>query len=328
VEAEKTDAATAAQEKADAEKAQAIANAEIEREKVAANKREEITAAAKASKDARDAISKERQDSLDEKIKIAKQDFEMKKYIQTTLATAHTDRNQMAGLVQTQVESLAGAAKNVAETIHHIHQNRVDGLNKGVTDRIQGVDDKIDQGIEDVNVKIEKTHKATTNAVNRNTVRAHALAQDIIDRHDVKNFRKEEVCKTFIEEAKKEVEEEKPGKWQDKSYYTKPTQRCPVCNREEDHQVARLREDAQPDADGACERCQNVRYVTDLPLTRENKEAYIAEKFRIDSRRRLASNYASMTPSEQALERRRLMNRPKSHIVVLEQLLKEINRLN
>jgi len=41
-------------------------------------------------------------------------------------------------------------------------------------------------------------------------------------------------------------------------------------------------------------------------------------------RRRLAS----MSPSEQALERRRLANRPKSHIVVLEQLLEEINRLN
>merc|ERR1711900_75685 len=121
------------------EKAQAVENAKIEREKVAANKREEITAAAKASKDARDAISKERQDSLDEKIKIAKQDFEMKTYIQTTLATAHTDRNQMAGLVQTQVESLAGAAENVAETIHHIHQNRVDGLNKGFTKRIENV---------------------------------------------------------------------------------------------------------------------------------------------------------------------------------------------
>merc|ERR1711964_827937 len=35
-----------------------------------------------------------------------------------------------------------------------------------------------------------------------------------------------------------------------------------------------------------------------------------------------------LRPSEQALERRRLMNRPKSHIVVLEALLEEINRLN
>merc|ERR1711964_691613 len=33
-------------------------------------------------------------------------------------------------------------------------------------------------------------------------------------------------------------------------------------------------------------------------------------------------------PSEQAPERRRLANRPKSHIVVLEQLLDEVNRLN
>jgi len=42
------------------------------------------------------------------------------------------------------------------------------------------------------------------------------------------------------------------------------------------------------------------------------------------SRRRLTS----MTPSEQVLYRRRLIARPKSHNVVLEALLKEINRLN
>merc|ERR1711964_475501 len=46
------------------------------------------------------------------------------------------------------------------------------------------------------------------------------------------------------------------------------------------------------------------------------------------SRRRLPANYASMRLSEQALTRRRLMNRPNSHVVVLEQLLGEINRLN
>jgi len=49
---------------------------------------------------------------------------------------------------------------------------------------------------------------------------------------------------------------------------------------------------------------------------------------RFSSRRRLPANYASMRPSEQALTRRRLMNRPNSHVVVLEQLLGEINRLN
>merc|ERR1711964_754418 len=48
-----------------------------------------------------------------------------------------------------------------------------------------------------------------------------------------------------------------------------------------------------------------------------------------DGRRRcLPASYASMRPSEQALTRRRLMNRPNSHVVVLEQLLGEINRLN
>merc|ERR1711964_50198 len=46
------------------------------------------------------------------------------------------------------------------------------------------------------------------------------------------------------------------------------------------------------------------------------------------ARRRLSSDYASMRPSERALARRRLMNRPKSHTIVLEALLEEINRLN
>merc|ERR1711964_24816 len=37
---------------------------------------------------------------------------------------------------------------------------------------------------------------------------------------------------------------------------------------------------------------------------------------------------ADLTPSEKALRRRRLSNHPKSHVVVLERLMEEINRLN
>jgi len=44
------------------------------------------------------------------------------------------------------------------------------------------------------------------------------------------------------------------------------------------------------------------------------------------SDRRLAT--AELTPSEKALRRRRLSNHPKSHVVVLERLMEEINRLN
>merc|ERR1712096_209254 len=39
--------------------------------------------------------------------------------------------------------------------------------------------------------------------------------------------------------------------------------RCPVCNGEDVHPEARPQEEPQPDADGACARCQNVRYVRD-----------------------------------------------------------------
>merc|ERR1711964_101610 len=46
------------------------------------------------------------------------------------------------------------------------------------------------------------------------------------------------------------------------------------------------------------------------------------------SHRRLPASYASMCPSEQVLARRRLVRRPNSHLVVLEQLMGKINRLN
>merc|ERR1711964_857005 len=142
----------------------------------------------------------------------------------------------------------------------------------GVTTEIK----KVDGTITALDDKVEDTNKA----IGRNNVRAHALAQDIIDRHGVGQFKKHKVCKTFLGEANNE--EEGTRYWM---------------------------------AEGT------------------KKRAYVTEKFVIpppkkdsdeDSRRRLAS----MTPSEQVLERRRLTNRPKSHIVVLEALLEEINRLN
>merc|ERR1711964_194407 len=142
----------------------------------------------------------------------------------------------------------------------------------GVTTEIK----KVDGTITALDDKVEETNKA----IGRNNVRAHALAQDIIDRHGVGQFKKHKVCNTFRSEAKKEDE--------------------------------------------------NAEYWVAKDTKRN---AYVEEKFIIppppkdsdeDRRRRLAS----MTPSEQVLARRRLTNRPKSHIVVLEALLEEINRLN
>merc|ERR1711964_303997 len=237
-----------------------------ELEVAASTKTRELEKQRRADEARRDAESKAFKDSFDRKVAAAKQDMETRVYINEQLAAAHAKRDQVGDHVQKQVAGLADATKNVAENIHYLHQRRVDGLNDGVTTRIEDVDDKISG----LGTKIEETNKVTKGAIGRNNVRAHALAQDIIDRHGVGQFRKKGVCTTFIEEAKKEDVEEKPGKWQDKSYYTTAT------------------------AD-----------------TRKNKEAYIAEKFR-----------------KVSSERRRLMNRPKSHIVVLEALLEEINRLN
>jgi len=45
-------------------------------------------------------------------------------------------------------------------------------------------------------------------------------------------------------------------------------------------------------------------------------------------RRRLPETYDSLRPSEQALARQSMINRPTTHIRVLEDLMEEINRLN
>merc|ERR1711964_909491 len=68
----------------------------------------------------------------------------------------------------------------------------------GVTTEIK----KVDGTITALDDKVEETNKA----IGRNNVRAHALAQDIIDRHGVGQFKKHKVCKTFRKEAKKEDE--------------------------------------------------------------------------------------------------------------------------
>merc|ERR1711964_543556 len=247
-----------------------------ELEVAASTKTRELEKQTRADKARRDAESKAFEDSFDRKVAAAKQDMETRVYINEQLAAAHAKRDQVGDHVQKQVAGLADATKNVAENIHYLHQRRVDGLNDGVTTRIEDVDDKISG----LGTKIQETNKVTKGAIGRNNVRAHALAQDIIDRHGVGQFKKHKVCKTFLGEANNE--EEGTRYWM---------------------------------AEGT------------------KKRAYVTEKFVIpppkkdsdeDSRRRLAS----MTPSEQVLERRRLTNRPKSHIVVLEALLEEINRLN
>merc|ERR1711964_609271 len=268
--------AEAAYERQEAQIKERNAARAAELEEAETTKTRELEKESLANKARRDAESKAFKDSLDRKVAAAKQDMETRVYINEQLAAAHAKRDQVGGHVQKQVAGLADATKNVAENIHYLHQRRVDGLNDGVTTRIEDVDDKISG----LGTKIEETNKVTKGGIDRNNVRAHALAQDIIDRHGVKQFKKHKVCNTFRREAKKEDENA-------------------------DYWVAKD--------------------------TKRN--AYVEEKFIIpppqkdsdeDRRRRLAS----MTPSEQALERRRLTNRPKSHIVVLEALLEEINRLN
>merc|ERR1711964_935201 len=265
--------AEAAYERQEAQIKERNAARAAELEEAETTKTRELEKESLANKARRDAESKAFKDSFDRKVAAAKQDMETRVYINEQLAAAHAKRDQVGDHVQKQVAGLAGATKNVAETIHYLHQRRVDGLNDGVTTEIK----KVDGTITALDDKVEKTNEVTKNAIGRNNARAHALAQDIIDRHGVGQLKKQKVCETFLGEAQNE-EEGTP-------YWV---------------------------AGGT------------------KKKAYVTEKFTMpkdsdeDRRRRLAS----MTPSERALARRRLTNRPKSHTVVLEALLEEINRLN
>jgi len=87
------------------------------------------------------------------------------------------------------------------------------------------------------------------------------------------------------------------------------------------------------------EECRHCHEITVNPETGYCGDGANCGKHRDDSivgrrlaalncHRRLPADYASLRPSEQAIARGRLMNRPKSHIVVLEQLLEDIKLLN
>lgn len=58
---------------------------------------------------------------------------------------------------------------------------------------------------------------------------------------------------------------------------------------------------------------------------RAARQVQLERERQLRGNRRLATTDTPLRPSERALERYRLMDRPKSHIVVLEQLLEEIN---
>merc|ERR1711964_643199 len=135
--------------------------------------------------------------------------------------TAHKTQNTVGNGVQEQVEDLATATKTVAETLHNVHQRRVDGLNDGVSTKFKKVETAVKTSMDNIRDDITAKNIETGKAIDRNNVRTHALAQDIVDRHGLKQFRKHKVATTFHKVAGTEPEEASPGNWQDPSYYTK-----------------------------------------------------------------------------------------------------------
>merc|ERR1711900_156631 len=165
--------------------------------------------------------TKERQASVDRKVTTARQETAMKLYIIDQLRTAHETRSTVGDGVQQQVKKIATATKNVAETLHYVHQNRVDGLNDGVSNKFHVTEKAFDSKCQEIKDDMKAQNTLTTAAIDRNNVRTHALAQDIVDRHGLTQFRKHKVATTFHKVAGTEAEESKPGNWQDQSYYTK-----------------------------------------------------------------------------------------------------------
>merc|ERR1711964_81304 len=142
------------------------------------------------------------------------------------LGNAHKNRNKVGVHVQSQVKKLADATKNVAEKIHYLHQNRVDGLNDGVTQSIyentdlikqkaEGLDKKIDGAIAsnekrdaDLQNLVKDNKIEIDQAISRNNARAHALARDIVERHGARHFRKNTVGTKFYKQAQTEQDDQ------------------------------------------------------------------------------------------------------------------------
>merc|ERR1711964_805199 len=177
--------------------------AEVETATIA--KTEEL-AQEKADMEAKiEAESDERKESLDRKVAAAKLDRDTKLYITKALETAHEKRNAVGDNVQKQVQGLANATQTVAETLHYVHQNRVDGLNDGVSDKFDTTKTKFDAQFQAITDDVRDDHEVATAAIGRNNARAHALAQDIRDRHGLSNFENEKrsmVATKFHELAK------------------------------------------------------------------------------------------------------------------------------
>merc|ERR1712000_152667 len=79
-------------------------------------------------------------------------------------------------------------------------------------------------------------------------------------------------------------------------------------------------------------KLENTKYVRDDDthyVYVQRQELTQAGRRRLTpTRRRLPANYDALRPAQQALTRRRLMNRQTSHIVVLKRLSEEIKELN
>merc|ERR1711964_318499 len=237
-------------------------------------------------------------------------------HVQTALSGIVTNTDQQAKKVlkdaNAHAEEITKAARTHFETQHGVLENKHNELDGKVTtnkeaveDALEAAEEKTANAIKTATAVLEEKLNATNTDINEQLGK-HDTNHEITKKHilyvDRKNDKPKEVQdKHFLDEYQ--------GQWQDRP-------------------VAEDKPAGEPVAGGAkkveYQDCCGVNSFTDMGMCEDCKQPGTPKT----ARRRLASDLVSMTPSEQVLARRRLTNRPKSHIVVLEALLEEINRLN
>merc|ERR1711964_88962 len=237
-------------------------------------------------------------------------------HVEGALSDIVTNTDQQAQKVlkdaNAHADQITATATTRFEEKHQELNEKHESLIKVVTDNKEAVEDALEaaekktaNAIKTATAVLEEKLNATNTDINEQLGK-HDTNHEITKKHilyvDRKNDKPKEVQdKHFLDEYQ--------GQWQDRP-------------------VAEDKPAGEPVAGGAkkveYQDCCGVNSFTDMGMCEDCKQPGTPKT----ARRRLASDLVSMTPSEQVLARRRLTNRPKSHIVVLEALLEEINRLN
>merc|ERR1711964_330692 len=239
-------------------------------------------------------------------------------HVEGALSDIVTNTDQQAQKVlkdaNAHADQITATATTRFEEKHQELNEKHESLIKVVTDNRTDAEDALNKTEE----KISNDIKVATTVLEEKLIATNTNIKEQLGHHDTNH----EITKKHIlyvdrkNDKPKEVQDkhffdEYQGQWQDRPAAEDKPAGEPV------HVAGGAKKVEYQD-------CCGVNSFTDMGMCEACKQPGTPKT----ARRRLASDLASMTPSEQVLARRRLTNRPKSHIVVLEALLEEINRLN